>query len=81
MRVLFLLTGFAVASLSYAQNDRGSITGTVTDQAGASVPKAVVAALDRESGAEFKSESTETGNYTLSQLPPGISLISAKQGW
>ena len=78
MRVLFLLTGFAVASLSYAQNDRGSITGTVTDQAGASVPKAVVAAFDRESGAEFNSESTETGNYTLSQLPPCIYNVSVE---
>ncbi|MGA3234781.1 MAG: TonB-dependent receptor [Bryobacteraceae bacterium] len=78
MRVLFFLTGFAVASLLYAQNDRGGITGTITDVSGAAIPKAAVVAVDKESGAEFKAESTDTGNYTFNQLPPGIYNVSVE---
>ena len=60
---------FSVAA--FAQNDRGTITGTVLDPADAVVPNASVVASNA-SGVEFKTVSTGTGNYTIPSLPAGI---------
>jgi hypothetical protein len=61
----------SVPALSLAQGDRGTITGTVADAANAVVGGAGIEAKNLESGATYTAVSTETGNYTLSQLPPG----------
>ena len=58
--------------LAFAQNDRGTITGTISDPAKAVVPGATVAGINAETGAKFETVSTPTGNYTLVQLPAGI---------
>jgi hypothetical protein len=58
------------ALAAYAQTDRGTITGTVSDPAGAVVANAVIDAK-AESGATFQAGSSTTGNYTLAQLPAG----------
>jgi hypothetical protein len=49
--------------VTFAQNDRGTITGTVQDPGQARVP--TVIATNSETGAEFKTVATETGNYTI----------------
>jgi len=54
-----------------AQNDRGTITGTVADPAGAVVANAGIQARNTETGALYDAATTETGNYTLAQLPAG----------
>jgi hypothetical protein len=59
------------ASALFAQSDRGTITGTVTDTSGAVVANAQIQARQLETGANFPTTSTETGNYTLTQLPVG----------
>ena len=56
----------------FAQSDRGTITGTVTDNSGAVVPRANVIAVYAESGTEVPVATTETGNYTIASLRPGI---------
>ena len=56
---------------AFAQSDRGTITGTVTDTSGAVVANAAVEARQTDSGALFQTTSTDTGNYTLAQLPVG----------
>jgi hypothetical protein len=55
----------------FAQNDRGTITGTVQDPANAVVPNATIIATNTESGAEFRTATTGTGNYTIPSLPAG----------
>jgi len=65
-----LLLCFALAA--FGQGDRGTITGTVSDPAGAIVPAAVISARNTESGAQYDSVTTATGNYTLAGLPPGL---------
>ena len=55
----------------FGQSDRGTITGTITDPAGAVVANAMVQAKNSETGAVYDVASTSTGNYTLSQLPAG----------
>src|SRR6266852_3734412 len=69
------VTGFAClflfASATFAQSDRGTITGTIVDPAGAVVAGAKVEAKNVETGTPYEVASTGTGNYTLSQLPAG----------
>ena len=59
------------ASGAFAQNDRGTITGTVADPAGAVVANAAIQARNVETGAVYDAATTTTGNYTLAQLPVG----------
>src|SRR5690242_8308352 len=62
--------------LAYAQGDRGTITGTVSDPAGAVVAGAALEAREVETGVVYQAVSTNTGNYTISQLPAGSYEIS-----
>jgi hypothetical protein len=57
--------------IALAQTDRGTITGTVQDQASAMVPGAKVAVRNAETGATSETVTTSTGNFTLAQLPAG----------
>ena len=57
------------ATSVFAQSDRGTITGTVTDPDGGVVPGANVLAENPENGARYETVTTQTGNYTLAQVP------------
>jgi len=69
MSTLLCLTLLTVVS---AQSDRGAITGTVSDPDGALIPNATIIATSSGSQTEYKTQSTETGNYTLASMPAGI---------
>src|SRR5579871_3488911 len=60
-----------LCAMAFAQGDRGTITGTISDPAGAVVAAAAVQARHVETGTVYDTTSTNTGNYTLSQLPVG----------
>src|SRR5215471_1111724 len=62
---------FALVTAALAQSDRGTITGTVSDPAGAVVAGAPVVIRNIENGAVYQAGSSATGNYTLAQLPAG----------
>ena len=62
---------FLFCATVFAQTDRGTITGTISDPAGAVVAGAVVEAKSNTTDAVSQVTSTNTGNYTLSQLPAG----------
>ncbi len=61
----------SISISAMAQTDRGTITGTITDPAGAVVPGASVTALNKATGASVQSITTNTGNYTLPSLATG----------
>ena len=61
----------ALATSAFAQSDRGTITGTVVDPDGGVVPGASVVAENPENGARYETVTTQTGNYTLAQVPVG----------
>ncbi len=61
----------AFASLAFAQSDRSTITGTITDQTGAVVANAPIEAKNLATGLVYSAASTATGNYTISELPVG----------
>jgi hypothetical protein len=60
----------------FAQGDRGTITGTIQDPAGAVVAAAGIEAKNLENGATYQAATTGTGNYTLAQLPAGTYTLS-----
>ena len=66
-----------VAGAAFAQSDRGTITGTIADPAGAVIPNASIEAKNANTGAVYQVASTSTGNYTLGQLPAGKYQLSA----
>ncbi len=60
-----------ITSAAFAQTDRGTITGTVLDPAGAVVPGATIEAKNGATGETYTVGSTATGNYTMANLPAG----------
>ena len=62
---------FAAAGFLFGQSDRGTITGTVTDPAGAVVAGAMVQARNVDTGGLYPAATSATGNYTIAQLPAG----------
>ena len=79
MRQLWVLVcAFLMGTSAFAQSDRGTITGTVVDQTSAVIPGARVVATNTETSARFETLSTETGNYTLAQLPAGVYQLAAE---
>jgi hypothetical protein len=66
------------ASVLFGQAANGTITGTVTDQTGAVVGSAPVEAKNAQTGVIYPTVSTNTGNYTLTQLPVGVYEIEVK---
>jgi len=66
------------AAAALAQSDRGTITGTVSDSAGAVVPGAVVVATNSETGVQSRTVTTSTGNYTIPSLPVGLYDVSVE---
>jgi hypothetical protein len=55
----------------FAQSDRGTITGTISDPAGAVVASANIEARNVDTGAISRAASSTTGNYTIAELPAG----------
>lgn len=73
MRFLAVAACCLVASVAaFAQGERGTITGTVSDPAGAVVPAAAISARNTGTGELYNTTATGTGNYTLPSLPPGL---------
>src|SRR6266849_2178243 len=66
----------ATALTSFAQSDRGTITGTVTDPSGAVVSNATVTATNASTGAVHSTTTSGEGDYTLSELPAGSYKIA-----
>src|SRR5215470_17977516 len=60
-----------LAIAAFAQSERGTLTGTVSDQANAIIPRATVRATNIETGVQYESVTTQAGDYTISQIPAG----------
>jgi len=68
----------ACAAPALAQEITGSITGTVTDPAGAVVSGAEVTLKNRGTGEERSVRTDDEGRYTLPRLPPGVYDLSVR---
>lgn len=63
----------------WGQGGSGSITGIVTDPAGAVVQGATIKALSNSTGTVRTAESNASGNYNLASLAPGSYTITAEK--
>src|SRR6185503_7052448 len=59
------------AFAAFGQTDRGTITGAVSDPAGAVVANAPIEVKNTQTGAVYQAASSESGNFTLPQMPIG----------
>ena len=75
--LLVVVCLFVVTLTAFTQSDRGTITGTVSDATGAVIPGVPIEAKNVQTGATYQAGSSETGNYTLAQLPAGTYELSA----
>jgi hypothetical protein len=82
MRRAFVLIGgmwlFTSASL-VAQTERGIITGTVLDSAGAVVPLTGITVTNSVTGVSSTTHSTEAGTYSVVGLAVGVYTIRAEK--
>jgi hypothetical protein len=66
------LIGLLLASAAHAQILNGTITGTVKDPTDAVVPNASVTVSDLATNQQYKTQSDETGVFTVANLPNGF---------
>ena len=77
MKLKSLIVGALLAFLvigctpGFAQLVSGNLTGTIYDASGATVPNATVVAHNDATGVENSTASGSTGEYRISNLPPG----------
>ena len=60
------------SAIAWAQSDRGSITGTVTDSTGGIVPDAAVTATNTATNVVARTVTNDTGVYAIPALLPGM---------
>jgi hypothetical protein len=68
---LFLAVMFITPVIVYGQANYGAIVGTVTDPSARSIDKASVEVTANEQGRQYRTQTNESGNYVVTQLPPG----------
>jgi hypothetical protein len=80
VRAYLKFIGFFVisAALAFGQGGNGTITGTITDPAGAVVAGATVDATNSETGVVYSAVSTNAGVYTVPNLPVGTYAVTVK---
>src|SRR6267142_1388229 len=78
---LFVLFAIACGQV-FAQGERATISGTVTDSTGAVVPQVRVTVRNERTNIVNKAESNSTGLFVVPALPPGsYELTAEKQGF
>src|SRR5438876_2995288 len=67
----------AIAAPCSAQSERGSITGVVQDTSKAAIPGVSVKVINTATNAATDVVSSESGDYSAANLPPGPYRIEA----
>src|SRR5689334_12707782 len=72
----------ADSGLIMAQQNRGKITGRVTDRSGAVVPSAQIQIVDTETNVQYAFVTNDEGLYTAPAIPPGAyKVVATKEGF
>src|SRR5215467_14531261 len=74
---LFIALCLLVSAVSAFGQTGGTITGTAADATGAVLPGTSIEAKNTATGSTYQVGTTETGNFTLPQLPVGTYELSA----
>lgn len=75
-QIALVLCLVSLSSAAFGQAGTGTISGTVSDPAGAVVANAAVEVRNTETNAPYPTVTTETGAYTVLRLPPGPYTIT-----
>src|SRR5881397_889103 len=82
-RLFVLIIAFSLSIVlcfsAFAQINRGTIKGTVTDQSGAVVAGASVTATHVATGVDSKATTENNGSFTIPFLPPGVYRVTVEQ--
>src|SRR5437016_4821821 len=79
LKTAIFLFGIVTAGLTYAQTANGTLTGLVSDPAGAVIAGAPVVATHVDTGTRLQVATTQTGNYTIPQMPVGKYVVTITQ--
>lgn len=77
IRIIFLM--LVCSAIGWAQSDRGSITGTVTDSTGGIVPDAAVTATNTATNVVARTATNDTGVYAIPALLPGMYKVRVEK--
>src|SRR5215471_17005169 len=80
IHAMVLLLVLLAAGSAHAQSPTGSITGVVTDPAGAVVAGARVTVANHASGLRRNLITSDEGDYLAAALPPGDYRVTAESG-
>ena len=72
IRLVLILLACGTPAALMAQANTGSMSGTVSDPNGASVPAAKVIATSATSGIKAETLTSDAGLYVLPRLPVGV---------
>ena len=75
--LLFLFAMMGTFSLSFGQAQKGTLSGTVNDQAGAVITGATVEAINTATGEKGSAVTGDSGQYTITNLNPGVYDVTA----
>ncbi len=75
--ICFVVCSLAFGSL-FAQNNSGTIQGTVSDPSGAVLPGAAIVVKNMDTGLSVSTRSTDAGVYSAPNLPPGRYSVSVE---
>src|SRR5437867_2997319 len=80
LRHIYKLAGVALflASLSWAQEFRGSLSGRIIDQQQSAISHAKVLVMHNDTGAKTQTIAGVDGSFTLPYLPPGPYTVTAE---
>ena len=82
MRISLVAALLLSASAAFGQTSLATVTGTITDSTGAVVANAPVSLKNVENGQVYTAASSDSGNYTVTQLPIGdYSLTVTSSGF
>lgn len=73
------LVALLFPAASFAQSERGTITGTVQDASGAVIPAAKVVLTNTQTGVAFTTVTNDAGDYTVPQLQVGIYTVRVEK--
>ncbi len=62
--------------MCFAQSDRGSVSGTITDPTGAGVTGAKITVTNAAMGTQNSTVTTGAGEYTIPELPAGVYSVT-----
>ena len=77
--LMLLSVLMAAPALMFGQTAAGTLTGIVTDPSGSVIANVPVTATHVDTGTKIVGTTSQTGNYTLPQLPVGRYVITVAQ--